>query len=183
MGMDDSFISEFYTEMQKDSKNIKRFYNENAKIKYIKEINSEEIKYSLTNYKGVLDILGECIKTIDIHTIDKIKTDIFTTYHCIGIFVCSNFIYHRFSHQIIVNNKEEILAESIILLNEKIKFDENNSLIYKNEKNLNVDEIISNFEKFGKIKNIKKIENEEIKIYFSSQLEKDKALASLNPKL
>lgn len=177
--MDDPFINQFYGEYIKGYLNIERFYTKQPEIIFIKEKYPEnEIIINLNDINSFMSFFDNSnIKKVQLSIVSKTDFQELTTFSCIGIFINNNLLHQRFSHQIILKDGK-IIIEKLIILDEKIKFDNKNLLIIEDSNISSIEQLIHKFSKYGEIVQIEHNDYKSFKLVFKTEDQKKFALNS-----
>ncbi|KAF7689909.1 hypothetical protein CDIK_2766 [Cucumispora dikerogammari] len=181
--MDDVFINKLYLEYTTGFKNIKMFYANHPEIKFIREADKNSFVIQSDKISERLGSSGiNSIKEVQLSVFQKNKIEESMLYLCVGMFVDRNLSYHRFTHHLVVNERGKISIETLILLDERVKFDQKKAIIFEPKTAIEIPALIQTFSQFGKVQHIDTRDNKSFKIFFVEEQAKNSAMMAVEKK-
>lgn len=174
--MDDHLLNTYYKSYL--SNKPPKYYTADTKTKYVRESDLRSIYYTKNNINLMKEfILPDPIINIDLHVVNKSNIDRYTVYNCVGVLVTNKLAYHRFTHTLIFQN-EILVSETLILLDETVKFQRKHCVKFHNKTKLGRLEIIRRFNRYGKILGVDDVGGQNVRVWFESESATDLAIKS-----
>lgn len=175
--MVDLFLENYYKLLQNNKREHKDLYEEKAEIKFKKEKNQSYLISGKKDNKEFFNFFADKkIATTELLCTDRISLEDNLYFHIIGLFKTDDLYYFRFSQHIVVNKNKKIILDSLVILDENVKFTHENCIFYNNSLGKDKKELIEFFKNCGEVKFIHISDNKnEVKIFFDEKSSREKA--------